>query len=127
MPKYTKEKPPVPGWYWMKQRDRGMPNDERISVEHIEIEERVDIGELRLQHCRLPDNAEWSGPIHEPGKSTTEQTIEVPRELLKKILEDEIELYNLSVDKYLGFSGDKLKKLEAEYNKRIDQIHWLLR
>ena len=128
MPTYTKENPPEPGWYWMKQKGKSTNRtDERISIEHIKMQTRDGIGGLRLHHCRLPDNAEWSGPIPEPGKNTTGLTIEVPRDLLKEILEDEIELFNLSVDKYLGFSGDKLKKLEAEYNKRIDQIHLLLR
>ena len=53
------------------------------------------------------------------------QSIKIPRELLKEILEDEIELYNLFCSNY-EFSS-KLEKLKIEYNKRIDQIRWLLR
>ena len=56
--------------------------------------------------------------------SNNDKQISVSREFLEEMLEDEIELYNLSYSNYRV--SDKRERLCAEYDKRVKQIKALL-
>jgi len=55
--KWTKEKPTVPGWYWMFRK-----GDTISRIEYV----RKYGGMMCILNWEITDKAKWAGPIPEP-------------------------------------------------------------
>ena len=60
--KWTKEKPTKPGWYWMRKKYFNVFD---TSIKKV----RECGGELCIVNWAIPNEAEWAGPIPEPGEN----------------------------------------------------------
>ena len=56
--KWGKEKPKSEGWYWMRKN--------WITCAYVQNEN----GKFFIAGSKIPDNAEWAGPIPEPKDCT---------------------------------------------------------
>ena len=60
---WTKEKPTKPGWYWVKR--------EYLKVMESSIQQvRIFDDALCISNWKIPEEAEWAGPIPEPLEET---------------------------------------------------------